>query len=1034
LLVIQILQESSELAFLWNSNQTDSNQTDSNQTDSNEEHYLLKKIRKKYDLDLNGRAYCRSLKFITAREILSDNFEKLFNYQNRILVKPKDVNYGDIRKISSLKYSKVVEKKESITFDIATYLSKKKPKYVLEKDIRQINEINDWIQFDVEENWIELFLIAQRDKHIEDKKNFTFFLSYLHYDKSANIDLILQLLFISENSLLFSHLRVPKPGNQSLYFENFLQSLDNEFRRTIQNCALRKDYESKHTNKTFSSDERKKIEQKIKEKEEVQENIIKKQVELLMEFIKKQEWSLVTVESVITKLRELFQSQVFDKINLQQLCKEIEKYLSDMIQNTLFKNFLNNTNTIISDNFEAIKCYPISQEQLSLSDDKSDEIPEEKTRNVEFDKALYFRLRKDVDYSKIELAKKIYSDGRYLFHQNNFGKINDPSRHIFNHLIEDLNDSFRLLKEEELVEEFNIEQIEKHKVLIQDTKDLLIKLLKDILTPQINELSTEQTFYLSGIHQFNSSPRIFLQLLLSIYSTQNFIHELWCFPFLKSNVDLPQDCVISVIGAIAILLTEEQRVERCIQYHNEGDFDKLKKEFNNHGHENWNPNIYPERILLEIEQNFLVRPLQHEVIEQMLSPKQNENSCLQLNMGEGKTSVILPCLAATLSYQSHHLVRIVVLDSLLPTNYLDLSFKLGGILNRCVYRLPFQRDIKLSALKQEALIKTYERITDQRDIVITTPESILSFRLKFFEACFNENRNQSTLFTLIQMLDRNVRDIIDESDEILGVKKQLIYTMGSQMPISGNYLRWEIPQLIFKIMKDKISILLENERNNFEYSPNEHVLAFPHIRQLGKTSTIVHHVLIDHLFEYLSKYELLNCTELQQQLIREYWSNTVIHKSSQIWIVLNLFNETERQILILIRGILAFGILNSVLQKRYRVSYGVNSKSDRLMAVPFIAKDVASERTEFGHPDIAIFLTIFSYYFSGLSREQLKQVFDKIAFLQQPDEVYHTFVKEIPEDKMIDSLRQFQCINLQDHRQFQNEIYPFFQFNIVIIN
>lgn len=38
-------------------------------------------------------------------------------------------------------------------------------------------------------------------------------------------------------------------------------------------------------------------------------------------------------------------------------------------------------------------------------------------------------------------------------------------------------------------------------------------------------------------------------------------------------------------------------------------------------------------------------------------------------------------------------------------------------------------------------------------------------------------------------------------------------------------------------------------------------------------------------------------------------------------------------------------------------------------AVPFIAKDCPSAASEFAHPDVAIGLTIFSYHFEGLRRQ-----------------------------------------------------------------
>ncbi|CAF4965863.1 unnamed protein product, partial [Rotaria socialis] len=52
------------------------------------------------------------------------------------------------------------------------------------------------------------------------------------------------------------------------------------------------------------------------------------------------------------------------------------------------------------------------------------------------------------------------------------------------------------------------------------------------------------------------------------------------------------------------------------------------------------------------------------------------------------------------------------------------------------------------------------------------------------------------------------------------------------------------------------------------------------------------------------------------------------------------------------RGLLSSEVLFVTLKKRYRVNFGVNPnpKFNRLMAVPFRAKDVAAENTEFGHP------------------------------------------------------------------------------------
>ena len=48
------------------------------------------------------------------------------------------------------------------------------------------------------------------------------------------------------------------------------------------------------------------------------------------------------------------------------------------------------------------------------------------------------------------------------------------------------------------------------------------------------------------------------------------------------------------------------------------------------------------------------------------------------------------------------------------------------------------------------------------------------------------------------------------------------------------------------------------------------------------------------------------------------------------------------------------------------------------MAVPFRAKDVAADNTEFGHPDIAIGLTQLFYYYDGLTDNQMFNVWMKV--------------------------------------------------------
>lgn len=73
----------------------------------------------------------------------------------------------------------------------------------------------------------------------------------------------------------------------------------------------------------------------------------------------------------------------------------------------------------------------------------------------------------------------------------------------------------------------------------------------------------------------------------------------------------------------------------------------------------------------------------------------------------------------------------------------------------------------------------------------------------------------------------------------------------------------------------------------------------------------------------------------------------------------------DQNLIMILSGLLRHEVLKMALTKRWRVNYGVDPKGARKMAIPFKAKDVAAEMTEFGHPDVAICLTQLSYYYSG---------------------------------------------------------------------
>jgi len=93
---------------------------------------------------------------------------------------------------------------------------------------------------------------------------------------------------------------------------------------------------------------------------------------------------------------------------------------------------------------------------------------------------------------------------------------------------------------------------------------------------------------------------------------------------------------------------------------------------------------------------------------------------------------------------------------------------------------------------------------------------------------------------------------------------------------------------------------------------------------------------------------------------------------------------------------------------------------------------VPSLRAEFGHPDVAIVLTCLSYYYGGLTKQQVLQCFDLLTKLDNPDMEYDQWV-EIGEG-VPTSLRQINGINTSDDTQVDEHLVPLFSRNTKVID
>ncbi|CAF1051816.1 unnamed protein product [Didymodactylos carnosus] len=274
--------------------------------------------------------------------------------------------------------------------------------------------------------------------------------------------------------------------------------------------------------------------------------------------------------------------------------------------------------------------------------------------------------------------------------------------------------------------------------------------------------------------------------------------------------------------------------------------------------------------------------------------------------------------------------RIIVLKALFPMNFQSLRYKSGGLLNRRVMPFACRRDMNFNDVQVNKIFDCLKQGLHNLDIVLTSPEDILSFDLLTTDKC-----------------RRNEVDV-DESNETLHVKYQLIYSIGRQQQVDGGIERWKTIQYVLNLVKQHAANIAQQYNEDVFYKESERQIdQFPH--------------------------------------------NTI-------------------QLFLIMRGRLSSEVLFVGLKKRCRVNFGVNqnTKFNPLMAVPFRAKDVAVENIEFGHPDVVILLTQISYYYKGLTDLQMRQCFDRLTQDESDWEmIYDQWISLEEENDKIAKAQQF---------------------------
>lgn len=507
-----------------------------------------------------------------------------------------------------------------------------------------------------------------------------------------------------------------------------------------------------------------------------------------------------------------------------------------------------------------------------------------------------------------------------------------------------------------------------------------------------------------------------------------------------------------------IMITELQWLERLRHYYLTQDGAKVEEALRNAGHQNWDPLQRPDWLLMELECDLLIRPEQVQVANAIISPSSGTNSVLQMNMGQGivpnhclvdmfvdlhmrlgKTSCIVPMAIAILA-DTTQIARLVVPKALLLQSAQVVQSRIGGLVGREIRHIPFSRRTPSTDMILRLYTDLHRDIREASGVLLTTSDHMLSFKLSGLQRLVDSKTSEAeTMIRFQETLTRFSRDVIDESDFTLAVKTQLIYPSGPQLSVDGAPQRWLIIQELLRLFEEHLMEIRKAFPHSVEVVPRSQEQAFPMAFLLRRDAEDEFHRLIieDIVNNRTSFLRLLESgvpPKKVRRTIRQFLSeaSTKVQDKDGLKEVVDLFNDRESAVktLLLVRGIILNRILLFCMKRRFNVQYGLHPSRDP-MAVPFEAKGVPSESSEFGHPDVAIIFTTLSFYYAGLTLDQFRQSLSSVLKADDAASAYDRWTHGC--DTLPAGLRHWNVINSDDDGQVE-ELYSHLRLDRNVLN
>eukprot|EP01065_Artemidia_motanka_P000909 TRINITY_DN1042_c0_g1_i1.p1 TRINITY_DN1042_c0_g1~~TRINITY_DN1042_c0_g1_i1.p1 ORF type:complete len:4224 (+),score=1358.75 TRINITY_DN1042_c0_g1_i1:274-12672(+) len=442
----------------------------------------------------------------------------------------------------------------------------------------------------------------------------------------------------------------------------------------------------------------------------------------------------------------------------------------------------------------------------------------------------------------------------------------------------------------------------------------------------------------------------------------------------------------------------------------------------------------PRFLLFEFIFSIRLRRRQVEMVRWFVGNlRQGSSRVQQMIMGQGKTTCVAPLLVLLLADRSTLVTQVMPSALLQQTRSVLQSCFAAPILPKKIFTFLFDRSVEDSAENIVRLCAKLKDAAQDGGVVVSPPEAIKSFELKFIELLHSldttdlsrirpsassrhtkeSERARNRLLARSGMADemvsvlklwRNGVLLMDEVDVLLHpLRSELNFPIGNKFAIDQAGPRWDLPLHLID------AIFAVSRKHTVDCLDKQWEIAFTRVREtkdsllraIGEAveagyardalQASPHLILLDTDYYHsalkgpLSKWALVwihrhlpEVDDLDPEL-------ALSHIAGRHPAALGQLRGDTAKLLHLAREWMQ-SLLPHVLSKIDRVGFGLLQETDMvyvdpnvtqsrmLTAVPFVGKDVPSRSSEFAHPDVVIGLTVLAFRYEGLRRADLRQV------------------------------------------------------------